>query len=75
MSSKGRRPKQKIFFICDRNKCGLNCNSKCMHTQDINHAIRPEGEFKKDDFTGDMWQIACSVDGEIIHDSTRLKKS
>ena len=65
MSSKGKRPKPKIFFICDRTKCS-NCSPECKHTQDINHAIRPEGEFKKNLVDGSMQQVALSTDGTII---------
>jgi hypothetical protein len=66
MSSPRKKPQPKIFFICDRKKCGLNCNPRCSHTADINHAIRPEGEFKRNEVDGSMWQTALSTDGEII---------
>ena len=62
----------KVFFICDRQKCGLNCNPECHHTSDINHAIRAEGDFKKNLTDGSMWQVAISVDGEIVTDRQKI---
>lgn len=55
----------KVFLICDRKKCTL-CNPECHHTQDINHALSLEGEFKKNLVDGSMWQVAISHNGEII---------
>lgn len=71
MSSPGKRPKPKVFFICDRTKCGLNCNPQCCHTSDPSHAIRTEGDFKMNTVDGSMWQVAISVDGEIVTDKPK----
>lgn len=64
MSSAGKRPKPKTFFICDRKKCS-NCNPDCKHTSDPSHALRLEGKFKKNVYDGSMWQTDISIDGKI----------
>jgi hypothetical protein len=72
MSSAGKRPKPKIFFFCDRKKCP-NCNQQCQHTSDISHALRPEGDFKRNEVDGSMWQVGVSLDG-VAYDSKGLSR-
>ena len=74
MSSHGKKPKQKVFFFCDGKKCP-NCSrakTGCMHTSDPAHALRLDGEFRRNLGDGSMWQCDISLDGEIYNDSKGL---
>jgi hypothetical protein len=64
MSSKGKRPKPKVFFFCNQKKCS-NCSfPQCKHTSDPSYALRTEGDFRLNKMDGSMWQTDISLDGE-----------